>query len=218
MDDRFQRALRGGIDALGLSVPPAALPLLERYADRLLVWNRKVNLTAITDPGEVAEKHLVDSLALLPDLEGARTLLDIGSGAGLPGVPLACVNRELEVTCCDGVGKKVAFVKAVAAELDLRVRAVAVRADGNPEAERLPLADVVVSRALADPDRWLPLGRSYLAPGGRLLAMLGRDADEAQLRTIGEPLGLALENLHRFVLPASRAERAVARFAVVGAR
>jgi 16S rRNA (guanine527-N7)-methyltransferase len=214
MDGRFQSALRGGIDALGLAVAPEALVLLERYADRLLTWNRKVNLTAITDPGEVAEKHLVDSLALLPELQGARTLLDVGSGAGLPGVPLACVKPELEVVCCDGVGKKIAFVKAIAAELDLKVRAFAVRADGDPETERLPLSDVVVSRALADPDRWLPLGKCYLAPGGRLLAMLGRDADEAKLRQIALPLGLELERLRRFVLPASGAERAVARFAV----
>jgi 16S rRNA (guanine527-N7)-methyltransferase len=214
MDPRFHSALRSGIDALGLTVPAEALLLLERYADRLLAWNRKVNLTAITDSAEVAEKHLVDSLALLPELAGARTLLDVGSGAGLPGVPLACVERALEVTCCDGVGKKMAFVKAVAAELDLRVRAFAVRAEGDPEADRLPRAELVVSRALADPDRWLPLGAAYVAPGGRLLAMLGRDADEAQLRRIAEQHGLELERLRRFVLPLSGSERAVARFSL----
>ncbi len=216
MDDRFRNALRDGIAGLGLEVPAESLTLLERFADRLLAWNRKVNLTAITAPAEVAEKHLVDSLALLPDLVGARTLLDIGSGAGIPGVPIACVERSLEVTCCDGVGKKMAFVKAVVAELDLRVRAFAVRADGDPEGERLPRAEVVVSRALADPDRWLPLGLNYLAPGGRLLAMLGREADEAALRATAEPLGLRLVGIRRFVLPASRAERAVARFELVG--
>jgi len=212
MDDRFRTTLKDGIDGLGLAVPSDALPLLEKYADRLLAWNRKVNLTAITDPAEVAEKHLVDSLALLPDIQGAKTLLDVGSGAGLPGVPLACVDRKLQVTCCDGVGKKVAFVKAVAAELDLSVRAFAVRAEGKPEAERLPLAEVVVSRALADPDRWLPLGLNYLVPGGRLIAMLGREADEPALRATAESLGLRLAGLRRYVLPVSRAERAVATF------
>jgi 16S rRNA (guanine527-N7)-methyltransferase len=212
MDDRFRTTLQEGIDGLGLLVPSEALPLLEKYADRLLAWNQKVNLTAITDPAEVAEKHLVDSLALLPDLQGAKTLLDVGAGAGLPGVPLACVDRKLAVTCCDGVGKKVAFVKAIAAELDLNVRAFAVRAEGKPAAERLPLADVVVSRALADPDRWLPLGLNYLAPGGRLLAMLGRDADETALVATADPLGLRLVDVRRFVLPVSRAERAVATF------
>lgn len=216
MDDRFRTALREGLDGLFLAgrVSPESLALLERFADRLLVWNRKVNLTAITDPAEVAEKHLVDSLALLPDLEGATSLLDIGSGAGIPAVPVACVLRSLDVTCCDGVAKKMAFVKAVSAELDLRVRALPVRAEGDPEADGLPRADVVVSRALADPDRWLPLGKAYLAPGGRLLAMLGREADDEGLRKAGEASGLNLVGVRRFVLPRSRSERAVATFVV----
>ncbi len=87
MDRVFQEALSRGLDALSLTVTSTARQLLERYADRLLVWNRKVNLTAITAPAELAEKHLVDSLVLLPLLGDARTLLDVGSGAGLPGHP-----------------------------------------------------------------------------------------------------------------------------------
>lgn len=214
MDERFRSALRDGLLELGLldRVSSESLALLERFSDRLLAWNRKVNLTAITDPAEVAEKHLVDSLALLPDLVGARTMLDVGSGAGIPAVPVACVERELEVTCCDGVAKKMAFVKAVSAELKLRVRALAVRAEGSPEADGLPRADVVVSRALADPERWLPLGRPYLAEGGRLLAMLGREADDERLRRAGEAAALQLAGVRRFLLPLSRSERAIARF------
>lgn len=216
MDDRFRIALREGLHGLSLHgrVSPGSLALLERFADRLLAWNRKVNLTAITDPVEVAEKHLVDSLALLPDLDRAAKLLDVGSGAGIPAVPISCVLRTLDVVCCDGVAKKMAFVKAVSAELDLRVRALPVRAEGDPEAEGLPRADVVVSRALADPDRWLPLGKPYLAPGGRLLAMLGREADDEALRKAGEASGLKLVGVRRFVLPRSRSERAVATFVV----
>jgi 16S rRNA (guanine527-N7)-methyltransferase len=82
MDPAFHDALRRGLETLRLPVPPEALPLLERFADRLLAWNRKVNLTRITAPAEVAEKHLVDSLLLLPLLGEARTLLDVGAGAG----------------------------------------------------------------------------------------------------------------------------------------
>ena len=95
MDARFHDALRTGLDAFGIALPEGAIPLLERYADRLLAWNQRVNLTAITAPAEVAEKHLVDSLLLLPFVAGARTLLDVGAGAGLPGVPLACARRDL---------------------------------------------------------------------------------------------------------------------------
>ncbi len=210
MERAFHDALGLGLRTFGLAVPAEALPLLERYADRLLAWNRKVNLTRITAPAEVAEKHLVDSLLLLPALAGARTLLDVGAGAGLPGVPLACVRRDLAVTCCDSVTKKIAFVKAVAAELAVDVRAVAVRAEGAPERERLPRADAVVSRALADPELWVPLGAAYLAEGGLLLAMLGREADRARLEAIGRASGLVLAGLETYELPVSRSARAIA--------
>ena len=212
MDRAFHDTLRLGIEAFHLPVPADALSLLERFADRLLVWNRKVNLTRITAPAEVAEKHVVDSLLLLPAIAGARTILDVGSGAGIPGIPLACVRRDLEVTCCDSVAKKVAFVKAVAAELDVNVRGVAVRAAGSPDREGLPRVDAVVSRALADPAEWVPLGVRYLAEGGVLLAMLGREGDRARLDEIGRAAGLLLEGLDTFELPASRSARAIARW------
>jgi 16S rRNA (guanine527-N7)-methyltransferase len=212
MDAPFRKTLEQGARALGLALQDDASEKLEQYADRLLTWNRKVNLTAITDPAELAEKHLVDSLALVPDAPGAATLLDVGSGAGLPGIPLAIALPSLEVTCCDSVAKKVAFVKAVAAELGLRVRGVVARAGGEPEREGLPRAEVVVARALADPERWLPLAVRYLAPGGRVLVTLGREADEAGLRRAGAAAGLELSTLRRFALPVSGALRAVATF------
>ena len=212
MDRVFQEALSRGLEALSLTVTSTARQLLERYADRLLVWNRKVNLTAITAPAELAEKHLVDSLVLLPLLGDARTLLDVGSGAGLPGIPLACARPGLSVTCCDSVAKKIAFVKAVSAELDLDVRGVVARVGGQPEREHLPLADAVVSRAFADPETWVPLGAHYLAEGGTLFAMLGREVDRARLEAIGGEHGLELVGLDQFELPLSRSARAVARW------
>ena len=210
MDADFHDALRTGLEAFGIVLPAGGEALLARFADRLLAWNRRINLTSITAPAEIAEKHLVDSLLVLPAIAGARTLLDVGAGAGLPGVPLACARRDLAVTCCDSVAKKVAFVKAVSAELGVDVRAVAVRAAGEPEAERLPRAEAVVSRALADPERWVPLGARYLADGGVLVAMLGREADRPRLEALGAAAGLVLERLERHELPRSRAARAIA--------
>jgi 16S rRNA (guanine527-N7)-methyltransferase len=212
MEAPFGETLEQGARALGIVLSASALEKLERYADRLLAWNRKVNLTAITDPAELAEKHLVDSLALLPEVAGAATLLDLGSGAGLPGIPLAIALPSLEVTCCDTVAKKVAFVKAVSAELGIPVRGVAARAGGDPEREGLPRAEVVVSRAFAEPERWLPLGARYLSPGGRVLAMLGREADEDGLRRVASTAGLELAAIRRFTLPRSGALRGVATF------
>jgi 16S rRNA (guanine527-N7)-methyltransferase len=208
----FDEALDRGAAALGIAVDEAARERLRRFAVRLLAWNRKVNLTAITDPAEVAEKHVVDALALLRSLGDARTLLDLGSGAGIPGAVLACARPDLAVTCCDAVAKKVAFVKAVSAELDLPVRALAARAEGHPERERLPRADAVVSRALGEPTRWVPLGARYVAPGGALFAMLGRDVDGAALGALGALEGLLLESVDRFTLPLCGAERAIARW------
>lgn len=217
MSPAFEEALARGVAALGLPVDSEARGLLARFAERLLAWNAKVNLTAVTDPAELAEKHFVDSLALLPLLGPARTLLDVGSGAGLPGMALACARRELQVTCCDASARKVAFVKAVSAELGVDVRGVAVRAAGAPRQEGLPLAEAVVSRALAEPAEWVPLGARYLAPEGRLFAMLGQKAELGPLARLAEETGLALEVLERFVLPLSGARRAIARFRLAGA-
>lgn len=212
MDGIFGEVLRAGVLALGLPVDEAALGRLGVFAERLVAWNRKVNLTAITEPREMAEKHFLDSLVLLPALAGRRTLLDVGCGAGLPGMAVACARPDLEVTCCDSVGKKVAFVKAVAAELRLPVRGVAARASGVPARDGLPVCEAVVSRALADPDRWVPLGAPYVAPGGVLLAMLGKGQERSHLEALGAAQGLTLLGVDQFELPFSRAARAVVRW------
>ncbi len=208
----FEEVLGEGLAALDIGTNEAGRVRLAAYTERLLFWNRKVNLTSVTSPAEVAELHLVDCLALLRTLGDARTLLDIGSGAGLPGAVLGCVREDLDITCCDSVQKKVAFVKAIAAELDLKVKARSVRVTGEPDAEGLPRCDAVVSRAYADPVRWLPLGARYLADGGRLFAMLGRAPPDDTLEALARKSGLALEGVDRFVLTRSGALRAIARF------
>lgn len=211
MSPEFRAKLVGGSEALGIEIEESAVERLERYCELLLKWNRKVNLTAAREAGEIAERHLVDSLALLRLLEPGRepsTVLDIGSGAGLPGLALACARPELTVTCCDSVGKKMVFVKAAAAALGLGVRGVAVRAAGSPEEEGLSRAELVVSRAMVDPAGWVPLGARYLERDGRLVAMLGREAEEPKLDALGQAQGLTLERVDRFRLPGSGALRA----------
>jgi len=216
MDRSFEEVLRAGAAALGLPVDDAAVGRLVRFAELLVTWNRKVNLTAITEPREMAEKHFLDSLVLLPALAGRRTLLDVGSGAGLPGMAVACARPDLEVTCCDSVGKKVAFVKTAAVDLGVNVRGVSVRASGRPAADGLPVCEAVVSRALADPALWVPLGAPYVAPGGLLLAMLGRGVEREHLDALGQAQGLRLLGVDQFELPFSRAARAVVRWERAG--
>jgi 16S rRNA (guanine527-N7)-methyltransferase len=205
------RALEEGLRKLGVSVAPQ--PLLT-FAAELLKWNQKVNLTAITAPDEVADKHLLDSLAVLPEVGAAASLLDLGAGPGLPGIPLALALPALQVTLVESIAKKVGFMKHAIAHLKLapRVRAVQARASGQPETEGLPQAEVVISRALMDVGPWLGLAKAYLAPKGRVLAMLGQAPSDAELQALAGKAGLTFESLRRYTLPLSGDPRAVAVF------
>jgi 16S rRNA (guanine527-N7)-methyltransferase len=211
---RFGERLEEGCRALGVALAPEVVPVLWRMQGELLKWNAKVNLTAITAPEEVLEKHFLDSLAVVPEVEGAGSLLDVGAGAGFPGLPLKVARPGLEVTLVDAVGKKVGYLKAVAAVLGLKgVKAVHSRAEGKPEAEGLPRAEVVVARAFMDVPEWLALAPAYLAPGGRVVAMLGKALDEGTLQGHAAARGLKLVSARAYRLPFSGAERQVASFA-----
>ena len=214
MDKPAQLAFHSGAARLGLTLGPGVWPALEAWFEALTKWNAKVNLTAITDPLEVVEKHWLDSLAVLPEVEGAATLLDLGAGAGLPGIPLAVALPQLSVTMVDAVAKKVAFLKHVIVRLGLsrRVRGLNLRAAGKPRAEGLVPAEVVIARALMDVRQWVPFALPYLAPAGRLVAMLARGPAEVELRTLAAGSGLRLSSLRHFTLPASGDSRSVAVF------
>jgi 16S rRNA (guanine527-N7)-methyltransferase len=175
----FSGMLREGGRSLGLALEGPAADALAWLTGELLRWNARVNLTAILDPIEIADKHIFDSLAVLRVLDpAARTVLDVGTGAGFPGLPLAIANPLLELTLVDSVAKKVGFVKHAIATLGLapRVRALHQRLTGDPRAEGLTKFDVAVSRAFADPERWAALARPYLLPGGTLVVMGGGSA------------------------------------------
>ena len=217
MDKPPAQLLREGIEALALTVPAGVEDALWSYAETLLKWNAKVNLTAITRFAEVVDKHLIDSLAVMPEVEGTSTLLDIGSGAGLPGIPLALAMPGIKlVTMADTAGKKVAFMKtAIAcARLTGRVRAIHARAVGAPDAEGLPLAEVVISRAFTEVGAWLKLGQRYLLPGGRVVVMLGQTPSAESLSATGAASGMSLTSRRTYQLPASKDPRGVAVFHV----
>lgn len=214
MDKAALQAFGEGASKLGLVLGSGVLPGLEIWADELLKWNAKVNLTAVTQPLEVVEKHLLDSLAVLPEVAGATTLLDLGAGAGLPGIPLAVAMPTLSVTMVDAVNKKVAFIKHVVVRLGLasRVRALHLRAAGAPGSEGLVPAEVVIARALMDVDQWVPFALPYLAQNGRLVAMLARPPGREKLEQLADAHGLRLGSLRSFTLPFSGDPRSVAVF------
>ena len=203
--------LQDGARALGLSLPAGVVPPLLRHVELLLKWNRSINLTAITDPAEVVEKHVLDSLVVAPLLP-AGTLLDAGSGAGFPGIPVRLLRPDVEVLLVDSIGKKVAFLKSVLADLRLTgAKARAVRLAGKPGAEGLPLFHAAVARAFAAPEEWLALAQPYLLPGGTILCLAGpRDAFPAQAGRA------ALERTIEYVLPFSLAQRRIGLYRLQG--
>ncbi|HKJ21724.1 MAG TPA: 16S rRNA (guanine(527)-N(7))-methyltransferase RsmG [Gammaproteobacteria bacterium] len=166
-------ALCRGIDQLGLTVPEDAPRRLLAYVELLAKWNRTFNLTAIKDPEQMVIRHILDSLVVLPYIKGTR-ILDVGSGAGLPGIPLAVVKPQWSYTLLDKQGKKTRFMLQAVAELGLgRVEVVHQRVEAyQPPA----LFDSVITRAYASLRHMVETCGRLCAPGGRLLAMKGKEA------------------------------------------
>ncbi|MCA1906003.1 MAG: 16S rRNA (guanine(527)-N(7))-methyltransferase RsmG [Desulfarculus sp.] len=162
--------------------PPELAPALERLAAELLRWNQRINLTGYRDPEEVRVGLFLDALALVPHLAG-DSLLDIGSGAGFPGLVLALARPDLAVTLLEPRAKRVSFQKHAIRTLGLgNVRAVQGRAGNGPDAA-LPgeVFSTVTVKAVGSLADSLALARPYLAPGGRILLPRGRGDRAAAL-------------------------------------
>src|SRR5690606_36088453 len=161
--------LEAGLSQLALD-PALAAPLLD-YLTLLARWNATYNLTAVRDPREMLARHLLDSLAMQPFVRGLGPLADLGTGPGLPGIPLAIATPGLRVALVESNGKKARFLREAVRRLGLGNVAVA---ESWIEAFRSEAAfDAITARALATLPLILELGGHLLAPGGRLLAMKG---------------------------------------------
>jgi 16S rRNA (guanine527-N7)-methyltransferase len=184
---------------------PGAAELLAIHANEMLRWNRSIRLTAITDPVEVAVKHVADSLLLLRFAPFPGRILDFGSGAGYPGIPLALYLPGARVTVLEASVKKCAFLSRARGMLQL---ANVVVVQGRVE-ERKPLPvpphDHIVTRATASPAEVIPLLSPYLADGGRFLFMMGRGARES---APGDFPGTVTRR-ERFHLPRGMGEREI---------
>jgi 16S rRNA (guanine527-N7)-methyltransferase len=178
-----------------------AAPLLA-YLVLLTRWNQTYNLTAIRDPREMVAKHLLDSLAMHAFLDGVGTLADLGTGAGLPGIPLAIARPALQVTLVESNGKKARFMREALRQLGLRnARVVESRIEAFDAPGQF---DAITARALATLPQILELGGHLLKPGGTLLAMKGaHPADEIAAL----PPGWRLESTHPLTVPGLAAER-----------
>jgi 16S rRNA (guanine527-N7)-methyltransferase len=160
-----------GLSAMGLPLPPESHRLLAAYIELIAKWNRVHNLTAVREPEQMVVLHLLDSLSVLPHLGGAKTLLDVGTGAGLPGIPLAIARPDLEVTLLDSSHKKASFLTQAKTELGLANVSVACERVEQWKPGRA--FDVVVSRAFSDLADFVSQARHLVAPAGQMLAMKG---------------------------------------------
>lgn len=208
---QFAREIGRALDVLGLELTTDARSAIDGHVRLLLAWNAAVNLTAITDPAEVARRHVADSLAAVHVIRAGPhgSLLDLGSGGGFPGLPLAAVLAESRALLVDSTAKKVAFLDAVRRAVGLagRVDVTAARAESLRRADVGAGWDVVTARAVGPLDDLVELAMPLLAEGGRLvawkrgdiaveLAAAGRaaaalGAAAPMLQAVPEDLGLA---------------------------
>lgn len=198
---RIQQQIEHGLAALRLAEAPGLAAALAEYLALLEKWNGAYNLTAVRVPDEMVSRHVMDSLVVLPFVEGER-VLDVGTGAGLPGLVLAMARPEQPFVLLDSAGKKTRFLEHAAARLGLKnVTVVNARVEDFPAGEGF---GVVVSRAFASVADFIRAAGSQLRPGGRLLAMKGT-LPENELLAL--PPGWRLDGVHRLDVPGLRAER-----------
>jgi 16S rRNA (guanine527-N7)-methyltransferase len=167
---KLDTLLARGLTAMALELPAPVRARLIAFVQLLEKWNRQINLTAVRDPEQMIPRHVLDSLSVLPWLKGPR-VLDIGTGAGLPGIPLALARPDVQFTLLDSNGKKLLFVRQAVHALDLRnVTVVQSRAESFDPEEKF---DTLMARAFSALPEILAVSRHLFAPGARLLAMKG---------------------------------------------
>ncbi|MFM0000874.1 16S rRNA (guanine(527)-N(7))-methyltransferase RsmG [Paraburkholderia dipogonis] len=206
--DALAPLLKDGVRELGLDLSSAQLGKLLDYVALLSKWNAVYNLTAIRDPRQMLIQHILDSLSIVPHLAplGPSSVLDVGSGGGLPGIVLAIVLPEWTVTVNDIVHKKTAFQAQAKAELGLaNLSVVTGRVETlRPGAEVPAKFDVIVSRAFAELADFVTLARHLVAEQGAIWAMKGVRPDGEIERL---PAGAHVEQIIRLNVPSLDAER-----------
>jgi len=194
---------------IGLTISASEIEAFERYAAELKKWNIKVNLTAITKDREIAIKHFIDSLRLAPYLSADDRLLDIGSGAGFPVIPLKIIRPDIAMVSVDAIAKKINFQRHIIRLLDLKkIEAVHVRIEDLHKTAR-NMFTVITSRAFTRLDRFVDLAAPLLAEGGVLIAMKGEQAEREILASdyVLYASGYTVVSVQRYALPENMGER-----------
>jgi 16S rRNA (guanine527-N7)-methyltransferase len=167
----LEAQVAAGLAVMGIELDAAARSRLVAHLELIAKWNRVHNLTAVRETEQMVVLHLLDSLSVLPHLEGAATIVDVGSGAGLPGLPIAIARPHARVTLLDSSHKKCAFLQQAKTELAAaNVEIVCDRVENWKPEEKF---DAVISRAFSDLADFVAQAQHLVAPGGRLIAMKG---------------------------------------------
>lgn len=213
MENRFKETLQKLLDGSGIRWDRKNLQLCTRYYDLLVEENKKYNLTAITLPEEAAEKHFLDSLLLLPELDEDKAcrVIDVGSGAGFPGLPIKIFRPGLQMDLMDSAGKKTAFMDHVIKKLGLEsVRTIRARAEEHATGNRESY-DAVLSRAVAELRVLVELTVPLVKVGGKVILSKGPGAREEIKAAVNalKVLGGEVDKVRNFVLPVCGDQRTV---------
>ena len=192
--------IKGAME-LGVDLSEKEAGLFKLYLEQLKLWNQKINLTAVKTDRDIVIKHFLDSLTPVKLIREKAKLLDIGSGAGFPGVPLKIVRPDLQVTLLDSSGKKVSFLKHLIRKLGLKgIHAVSFRAEDAGNGLPRGSFDCVITRAVGSIEHVLELSSPYINEGGEIILMRGR-AGSGDARDSGYPSGLKLKREMSLTLP-----------------
>ncbi len=195
----------------GILLSQGDIQQFDIYLRELKSWNEKFNLTAIKDDEGILIKHFLDSLMPIKFIKPRSAMLDIGSGAGFPGIPLKMAEPSLNVTLLDSVNKKVTFMRHMIEALELTgIEAIHARAEELAKTKKGSF-DVVISRALASLSDFVKIGEPFLKPDGTLIAMKGSRADEEvkEAAKIIEKRRMRVQGVERFSLPGGAGDRVI---------
>lgn len=202
-ENEFIKELTQRANIANISISKEEAKKFYQYMNLLLEWNEKMNLTAITDPQEIIIKHFIDSLTLLPYIKENQTILDIGTGAGFPGIPLKMMRISQKMTLLDSLQKRITFLQEVISKLSLqKIEAIHGRAEEFAMQKRESY-DIIVSRAVAKLNVLLEYMLPFAKVGGKVICMKANEIEEEQKEAEKaiDILGGRIEKIEEVMLP-----------------